>query len=299
MKNVFFLTALLSVIGGSMGHAQSIYTHVEQNGTSLEDRLGTAAFGLTGYQYTVSFKDGKAVMTTSDNVVASLPMTHGGELVVEHVTEQSTPGYVTKTYKENVPYLTVFSPFQLMVYYKTEYTGNSGNTGEVHVPVYDSEKKVLSINSDTKVDNYTIIPAETPILITGHTADVHLPIVTGSSASFNKEGSLSGSSLKINKPTDGTIYTFGFGKEEAYKDQFGLFRFVGTSLSPGVAYLQTDQSTDEAKYIPISFDDKEATAINNLEDTKHSIGISKRIENGRVVIIKDGKKFNINGQEVE
>ena len=50
MKHVFFLTALLSVMGGSMGHAQNnIYTHVEQNSTSLEDRLGTAAFSLYGY----------------------------------------------------------------------------------------------------------------------------------------------------------------------------------------------------------------------------------------------------------
>ncbi len=291
MKNVFFLTTLLLVMGGSVGRAQSIYTHVEQNGASLEDRLGTAAFGLTGYQYTVSFKDGKAVMTTNDNVVASLPMTHGGELVVEHVTEQSIPGYVTKTYNANVPYVTVFSPFQLAVY--------PYNTGEVHVPVYDSEKNVLSANSDTKLDDYTIIPVETPILITGHTADVHLPIVTGSSASFNKEGSLKGSSLKIDKPEEGTIYTFGFGKEEAYKDQFGLFRFVGTSLSPGVAYLQTSQSTNDVKYIPISFDDKEATAISNLKDTKHGTMVGKRVENGRIVIIKDGKKFNISGQEVE
>ena len=298
MKHVFFLTALLSVMGGSMGHAQNnIYTHVEQNSTSLEDRLGTAAFSLYGYNYTVSFKDGKAVMTTSDNIVASLPMTHGGELVVEHVTEQTTPGYVTKTYNENVPYVTVFSPFQL--YVPSNYSGSPINTAEVHVPVYDSEKNVLSINSDTKLADYTVIPVETPIVITGYTADVHLPIASWSGSPFSKEGALKGSSLKIDKPEEGTIYTFGFGKEEAYKDQFGLFRFVGTSLSPGVAYLQTSQSNNEAKYIPISYDDKEATAINSLEDTKHRIGVSKRVENGRVVIIKDGKKFNISGQEVE
>ncbi len=289
MKKVFMLMALLPFLGG---YAQSIYTHVEQNGASLEDRLGTASFNLTGYQYTVSFKDGKAVMTTDDNIVATLPMTHGGELVVEHVTEQSVPGYVTKTYNAKVPYVTVFSPFQLEVvpYY---------NTGEVHIPVYDSQKNVLIINTDTKLADYTIIPAETPILITGHTADVHLPIVTWISSSFDKKGSLSGSSLKISTPADGAIYTFGFGKEEAYKDKFGLFRFVGTSLSPGVAYLQTSQSANDAKYIPVSFNEKDATAINNIENTRHSATIGKLVENGRVIILKDGKKFNINGQEVK
>ena len=297
MKKVSLLAALLLAAGGGKICAQNrIYTHVEQNSTSLEDKLGTAAFSLYGNSYTVSFKEGKAVMTTSGNVVASLPMTHGGELVVEHVTEQTAPGYVTKTYNEKVPYVTVFSPFQLYVPYNG--TGTSSSTAEVHVPVYDSDKNVLNINSETKLADYTVIPVETPLLITGHTADVHLPIVTYSSSSFSK-GSLKGSSLKMDKPTDGTIYTFGFGKEEAYKDQFGLFRFVGTSLSPGVAYLQTAQSDSEAKYIPISFEDNEATAVNNIENTTHNTTIGKFVENGRVIILKGDKKFNINGQEVE
>lgn len=273
-------------------YSQSIYTHVEQNGVSLEDKLGTAAFVSTGYQYTVSFKDGKAVMTTGDNTVASLPMTHGGELVVEHESAQGTVGSITKTYNENVPYVTVFSPFQL-------YLIPSYCSGEVHVPVYDAEKNVLCINSDTKLDDYTVIPVETPIVITGHTADVLLPIVSYSSSSFNKEGSLKGSSLKIDKPTDGTVYTFGFGKEEAYTNQFGLYRFVGTSMSPGVAYLQTSQSNNLVNKISISSDDNHTTAIVNIDDAQHRTGISKRIENGSVIILKGDKKFNIKGQEIK
>lgn len=109
---------LLPLCGGSID-AQSIYTHVQQDGVRLS-QLGTAAFDVSRDSHpTVEFIDGKAVMTIAGNTVATLPMSNGGELVVAHETdvEASQLNRVTKAPSEKMPFATIFSPFQLTIPY--------------------------------------------------------------------------------------------------------------------------------------------------------------------------------------
>ena len=299
MRSFLFVFSMLSMMGG-MAHAQKLYVHVEQkveddNATSYgaKGNLGTAVFANTNSP-SVEFKDGKAVMTIGDVEVAKLPMSDGGRLVVEHTTSSSEDELdkVTKSYKANVPFVTIYSPFQLVV---------PSEGCEVYAPVYDSESGVLRFKAANKVAGGTVVPAETALLVTGLSADVDFSFSTESSADYQLETALSGSSLKIDKPTDAntTIYTFGFGKDDPYKDKFGLFRFVGSKLGAGVCYLKMTAASPSsaAKYIAISFDD-EVTGIGSVENGGEATATGKFVENGSIVIKKAGKKFNLNGQEV-
>lgn len=300
MRSFLFVFSMLSMMGG-MAHAQNLYVHVEQKVGSDENvtsyaakgNLGTAVFANTNSP-SVEFEDGKAVMTIGDVEVAKLPMSDGGRLVVEHTTSSSTDDLnkVTKSYKANVPFVTIYSPFQLVV---------PSEGCEVYAPVYDSESGVLRFKAANKLDGGTVVPAETALLVTGHSADVDFSFSTESSADYKLETALSGSSLKIDKPTvdNTTIYTFGFGKNDPYKDKFGLYKFVGSKLGAGVCYLSVASANpaSAAKYIAISFDD-EVTGISCVESGDEATATGKFVENGSIVIKKAGKKFNLNGQEV-
>lgn len=288
MKRFLLLFALLS-LAGSLAHAQYIYTHIEQNGTEIE-KLGTASFYVsTTSNPQVVFTNGKAVMTLGNNTIATLPMSNNGEMVVELETTKSDTelNYLTKTPTESAPYVTIFSPFQL---------GLTTKDGEVYAPTYDAEKQTLVMSDKNKMAQYQIAPVETPLTICGTTA-VTFYINTYTPTFAKEDNALSGSSLKIDVPTDGTVYTYGIGKEGPHKGEYGLFRYTGSSVNPGLAYLKLPESTD-AKYIPISFDE-EVTAIHGIKTVNEASFVGKRIENGRIVIYKDGKKYNLNGQETK
>lgn len=226
MRRLLFIFSLLSLLGGR-AHAQHLYASVRQNGAELES-LGTAAFNVDADSpATVEFVDGKAVMTIGDHRVASLPMSDGGELVLafETTLADGAINHVVKSPSERLPYATVYSPFQLVV--------PSGC--EVYAPTFDSGSMTLHAGDAQRLKAGDIVAPETPLLVHGtgelsfgFSADA--PTTTPTSA-------LSGSSLKIACPTDATIFTFGIGKSGTHQNEFGLFRYTGSTLGAGLCYL--------------------------------------------------------------
>lgn len=289
MRRFLFVYSMLSLMG-SMAHAQKIYTHVEQNNEELE-KLGTAAFDVNANSHpTVVFENGKALMTINDVKVATLPMSDNGELVVDVETtkEETALNKVTKTPSAKAPYVTIYSPFQLKV----------PSTGEVYAPEYDATSNVVRLNSKTRVEAGTIVPVETPLTVCGTTDNVDFEISV-SQSTCTKTSALSGSSLTISKPSEGgTIFTYGIGAEGKHKGEYGLFKYTGTTLGAGLAYLQTTNTVASgAKFVALSFDD--VTGIDNIQNVQKVSSVGKFVENGRLVIKKNGKMFNVSGQEVK
>ncbi len=286
MRKTLLIIPLLSLACSAV-RAQYIYTHIEQNGEELT-KLGTARFYVsTVTNPKVVYTDGKAVMTLGDNTIATLPLSDNGTMVVEFETKEGTTvNTVTKTPTVTAPYVTIYSPFALRL---------DSSDGGVYAPVYDSGKNTLSLSSDQKMDQYQIVAPETPLTVCGTTEEVKFTFSTNA-PTFNKESSLSGSSLKIAVPSDGTVYTYGTAKTGDDKGKFGLYKYTGTTLGAGLAYLKT-AAANEAKFIPITFDD-EVTAVNGVKVVSDNEAAAKFVENGRVVIRRGGKKFNLNGQEI-
>lgn len=286
MRRLLFIFSLLSLLGGR-AYAQHLYASVWQNGAELES-LGTADFSVDAdSEPMVEFVDGKAVMTIGGHRVASLPMSDGGELVLAFETTLADEALnrVVKSPTERLPYATVYSPFQLVV--------PSGC--EVYAPTFDSGSMTLYAGGAQRLKVGDIVPPETPLLVHGSGSFDFVfsaAVPTASSAS-----ALSGSSLKIARPTDATIFTFGIGKSGTHKGEFGLFRYTGTSLGAGLCYLSVAQ-TAAASFVGISFDST-TDGIGSIEHPATQHRVTKYIDHGRIVISKDGHKYNLNGQTLK
>lgn len=284
MRQLFLLFYMLSVTGG-IAHAQSIYTYVQQNGEKL-GQLGTASFEVNaGSNPTVEFVDGKAVMTIGDNKVASLPMSHGGELVVEWTTTlgESELNRLTKSLTSERPFATIYSPFQLVV----------PEGSDVYAPSFDSSSNLLYLAPENKLAAGAIVPPETALTLHG-TSPVDFAF-SADAATCSPTSALSGTALKIDVPADETVYTYGIGKTGPQEGKFGLFRYTGKTLGAGLCWLQTAKA-QVASYIGLMFDSL-PTGMDGVERALYAGRTVKVVENGRVVIKTANRKYNINGQE--
>lgn len=267
--------------------AQTIYVHVEQEGKPLE-QLGTAAFDVsTDSQPCVEFVDGKAVMTINGNRVAALPMSSNGTLVIEHQNPETATNInkVTKSPSELHPYVTLYSPFQLKVPWGCE----------AFVPKYDPNDDVLLLNASTQATPGAIVPPETALIVSGtETVDFE---ITAQHPTCTLQSGLTGSSLKIQPSAELTVFTFGVGKNGPNKDKYGFYRFTGKTLNPGLCYLVYNQIENFVNAVLLSHTTTTGIAPTLLNDyrTQHA----KYIENGRVMIRKDNKRYYINGQEAK
>lgn len=286
MRRLLIIFSLLSLLGGR-AHAQHLYASVRQNGAELES-LGTADFNVgADSPATVEFVDGKAVMTIDDHRVASLPMSDGGELVVSSETTLANDALnrVVKSPSERLPYATVYSPFQLVV--------PSGC--EVYAPTFDSGSMTLHAGDAQRLKDGDIVPPETPLLVHG-TGELFFGF-SADAPNVSPVNALSGSSLKIATPTDATIFTFGIGKSGTHKGEFGLFHYTGSTLGAGLCYLGVP-TTSPAGFVGISFDST-TDGIGSIETPATQHRVTKYIDHGRIVISKNGRKYNLNGQEIK
>lgn len=288
MRRLLFIFSLLSLLGGR-AHAQHLYASVRQNGAELTS-LGTAAFSVgADSEPTVEFDGGKAVMTIGGHRVAALPMSDGGELVLAFETTLANGALnrVVKSPTERLPYATVYSPFQLVV--------PSGC--EVYAPTFDSGSMTLHAGDAERLKDGDIVPPETPLLVHG-TGELSFDF-SAADHTVEPASALSGSSLKIARPTDATIFTFtfGIGKSGNHKDEFGLFRYTGSTLGAGLCYLSVPSAT-AASFVGISFDST-TDGIGSIETPATQHRVTKYIDHGRIVISKNGRKYNLNGQTLK
>lgn len=286
MRRLLIIFSLLSLLGGR-AHAQHLYASVRQNGAELES-LGTAAFSVgADSPATVEFVAGKAVMTIGGHRVASLPMSDGGELVLafETTLADGAINRVVKSPSPSLPYATVYSPFQLVV--------PSGC--EVYAPTFDGSSITLHAGDAQQLKVGDIVPPETPLLVHG-TGELSFGF-SAAGHTVEPASALSGSSIKIARPTGATIFTFGIGKSGKHQGSFGLFRYTGSTLGAGLCYLSVPTAA-AASFVGISFDST-TDGIGSIEHPATRLGVTKYIDHGRIVISKNGRKYNLNGQTLK
>lgn len=292
-----FLLAIHASVANAQVYAyveQKEYNSVEQKEVSVEvTKLGKAVISTRYITPTVQFINGKAVMKIGKSTVASVSVIDGGVLVVEPLpsdkdeeVEAKEYNKITKSPSKEKPYVTVYSPFQLVV-----------PTGcEVYAPEYNAATQMLRLNSSNQIPAGAIVPAETPLVVKGtQNVDFHFSV---NAATCAPKTDLSGTALRISTPTDGTVYTFGRDKNNL--SLYGLFRYVGTTLPAGVAYLKA-KANATAKFIPMSFDEDDTSDPTNILNTtpqRTQPSVVKQIVNGQLLIKRGGKVYNANGQEV-
>lgn len=301
-KRIINSFLFLFAIHASVANAQ-VYAYVEQKQNDSKEQkevsvevttLGKAVINTQYSTPTVQFINGRAVMTIGKATVASVSVIDGGILVVEPLPfdkeekeEAKNNNKITKSPSTEKPYVTVFSPFQLVV-----------PTGcEVYAPEYNASTQMLRLNSGNQIPAGAIVPAETPLVVKGtQSVDFQFSV---NAATCAPKTDLSGTALRISTPTDGTVYTFGRDKNDL--SLYGLFRYVGQTLPPGVAYLKTDGAAT-AKFIPMQLDEADPSApthiLNTATPQRTQPSVVKQIVNGQLLIKRGGKVYNANGQEV-
>jgi hypothetical protein len=297
-KRIINSLLFLFAIHASVVNAQ-IYAYVEQKEYDSKEqkevtKLGRAVINTQYSTPTVQFINGRAVMTIDKNAVASVSVIDGGVLVVEPLPfdkeekeEAKKYNKITKEPTTERPYVTVFSPFQLVI-----------PTGcEVYAPEYNASTQMLRLNNGNKIPAGAIVPAETPLVVKGtQRVDFQFSV---NAATCAPKTDLSGTAVRIKTPQDGTVYTFGRDKNDL--SLYGLFRYVSTTLPPGVAYLKTNGAAT-AKFIPMQFDDDDPSAptdiLNTATPQRMKPSVVKQIVNGQLLIKRGGKVYNANGQEI-
>lgn len=301
-KRILFSLLSMLALYASVANAQ-VYTYVEQKeydtkepkGKTVEvTNLGRAVISTRYITPTVKFINGRAVMKIGKTTVASISVIEGGVLVVEPLpnekeeeVEAKKYNKITKSPSTEKPYVTVYSPFQLVV----------PTDCEVYAPEYNAATQMLRLNSSNQIPAGAIVPAETPLVVKG-TQNVDFEFSVNAATCAPKTD-LSGTALRISTPTDGTVYTFGRDKNDL--SLYGLFRYVGTTLPAGVAYLKA-KANATAKFIPMSFDEDDTSDPTNILNTatpeRTQPSVVKQIVNGQLLIKRGGKVYNANGQEV-
>lgn len=301
-KRILFSILSMLALCASVANAQ-VYTYVEQKEYDSKEqkevsvevtKLGKAVISTRYITPTVQFINGKAVMKIGKSTVASVSVIDGGVLVVEPLpsdkdeeVESKEYNKITKQPSKEKPYVTVYSPFQLVV-----------PTGcEVYAPEYDACTQMLRLHSGNQIPAGDIVPAETPLVVKGtQSVDFQFSV---NAATCAPKTDLSGTALRISTPTDGTVYTFGRDKNDL--SLYGLFRYVSPTLPPGVAYLKTNGAAT-AKFIPIQFDEADPSdptdILNTATPQRTKPSVVKQIVNGQLLIKRGGKVYNANGQEI-
>lgn len=301
-KRILFSFLSMLALYASVANAQ-VYTYVEQKeydtkeqkGKTVEvTNLGRAVISTRYITPTVKFINGRAVMKIGKTTVASISVIDGGVLVVEPLpigkeeeVEAKEYNKITKKPSAEKPYVTVYSPFQLVV----------PTDCEVYAPEYNAATQMLRLNSSNQIPAGAIVPAETPLVVKG-TQNVDFEFSVNAATCAPKTD-LSGTALRISTPTDGTVYSFGRDKNNL--SLYGLFRYIGKTLPAGVAYLKTEANAP-AKFIPMSFDEDDTSDPTNILNTatpqRTQPSVVKQIVNGQLLIKRGGKVYNANGQEV-
>lgn len=138
------------------------------------------------------------------------------------------------------------------------------------------------------------IPAGTGVILYANTFETKadLPVATSGSAA-----NMTGNSLKPTTLDDGSL-AWMETNSWALGDGTEFLRFTGSAFVHNRAYL-VHTADANAKQMSIVFaDDLSATGISNAVSEK-SPRDGKFINNGNIIIVKNGKKYNLAGQPVK
>ena len=154
-----------------------------------------------------------------------------------------------------------------------------------------------------------IIPAGTAVVLESETPTYRLISVTGSAAAYTGRNDL------IGRDNDIAVSSLGSDADRVYvlgkefwiggnrQVGMGLYRYTGTTLAAHKAYMILDASGNPGSPIqtaPVRFlfkHEQMPTDVENIQENNESC--TKVIRDGQLIIIKNGKEYNAQGQIVK
>ena len=139
------------------------------------------------------------------------------------------------------------------------------------------------------------VPAGTGLLLKGAEGSYTIPIVGSSSTDVSANKLVAGTGASVSKEDDKTKYVLGVSASS--EAEFQKIDGTAATVAKGKAYLQFDEVISARS---MSFEGDEITGIENVAaPAEATLKEGKFIENGQLVIVKNGVKFNAAGQQMK
>jgi hypothetical protein len=194
-------------------------------------------------------------------------------------------------------------------------------TGTYYTTFFDSENQyklpftaeayIVTLGTDslsiTKIaGSYDVIPANTPVIFRGAYAEITLELSEETPVSFTATNSLQGTDFYMTAPEN--CFRLGLEPYETepidpenelpepviIEKGVGFYRYHG-AIPAHSAYLLYN---GEKSRLPLDFIRAE-NIVAGIENTKANAKTEKRIENGQLFIIKNGVRYNAQGQIIK
>ena len=180
------------------------------------------------------------------------------------------------------------------VYYSTHYN----ETQKYQLPVGTEAYAATISGSDmilNKVaDGGQVIPANTAVILRSTSASVVLTPTDAAAVTVSVPNLLQGTDSEKAAPAN--CYVLSGRSADGNTTGVGFYEFSGT-LAAHKAYLIYSGGSSAPKRMRFIFNnEQQATGIDNAAEALKS---EKRIENGQLIIIKNGVRYNAQGQVVK
>ena len=177
------------------------------------------------------------------------------------------------------------------IYYSTFFDGSVKYELPVGVEAY-----VATLSNDnlvlTKIaEGGQVMPANTAVILKSDAASIMLTPSTADAVTFTATNSLQGTDVATAAPAN--CYVLSGHSADNSEIGVGFYQYTGT-LKAHRAYVTISNPNSAPKRLRFVFGS--ATAI---ENTDADVKAEKRIENGVLYIIKNGVKYNAQGQTVK
>ena len=179
-------------------------------------------------------------------------------------------------------------PQHANVYYSTFFDSSVKYELPAGVEAYVADLSGANLLLTKIAEAGEVIPADNAVILKATVANFTLIVSDADAVTFTATNDLQGSDTQIATPAN--CYVLG-GADGVV----GFYQYSASHLNPHKAYVIYAPSQNQApRHMPFVFN--QATGVEDINAAVESI---KRIENGQLIIIKNGVKYNAQGKIVK
>lgn len=197
---------------------------------------------------------------------------------------------VTPTY----PIAAKADPDNAGVYYSTHFNETQKYQLPVGTEAYVATISGTDMNLTKVADGGQVIPANTALILKSTSASVILTPTDAAAVTISAPNQLQGTDSEKAAPAN--CYVLSGHSTDYSVTGVGFYAFSGT-LPAHKAYLIYGGGAGAPQRMRFIFNNEQTTT--GLDNTEDAVNSEKRIENGMLIIIKNGVRYNAQGQVVK
>ena len=182
------------------------------------------------------------------------------------------------------------------VYYSTHYNETQKYRLPVGTDAYVATISGSDMNLTKVADGGQVIPANTALILKSTSASVTLTPTDDDAVAVSAENALRGTDSEMAAPAN--CYVLSGHSTDNTVTGVGFYQFSGT-LAAHKAYLINSGGLGLAPQHRMRFIFNGENAATGIDNTSAAVKSEKRLENGQLVIIKNGVRYNAQGQIVK